>query len=200
MVLRTKLTPLGGKLVKYKKNFIVFESSTPGTYSFEIKKALFELSATGGGGGAGGSAGSHAWYGQIGGSASAFKGLVNFDKGMLTIVIGSGGTGGNGSGRNATAGTNGAATIIKFNNTVLITLGGGNGGGGTGSLSGANNGKGGVLTMGALKVASSTIRSNGQDQSKISLLGNGFGAGGDYRAAANGLPGTSGYVKIKFVK
>ena len=54
MALRTKLTPLGGQNQAYKKDFVVFESSTPGTYTFEIKKAQFEVTGSGAGGGGGG--------------------------------------------------------------------------------------------------------------------------------------------------
>ena len=47
MVLKTKLSPLGGGNQAYKKDFVVFESSTPGTYTFEIKKAQFEVTGSG---------------------------------------------------------------------------------------------------------------------------------------------------------
>ena len=97
MVLKTKLSPLGGGNQAYKKDFVVFESSTPGTYTFEIKKAQFEVTGSGAGGGGGGSAGKHAWYGQVGGSAAAFKGIVQLEKGTLKITVGTPGNGGNGA-------------------------------------------------------------------------------------------------------
>ena len=115
MVLRTKLSPLGGRNQAYKKDFVVFESSTPGTYTFEIKKAQFEVTGSGAGGGGGRSAGKHAWYGQVGGSAAAFKGIVQFEKGVLKITVGTPGKGGNGSGRNAGPGSNGSATTVSVN-------------------------------------------------------------------------------------
>lgn len=151
MTIRTKITPLGAGNTVYPKDFVVFESSTPGTYTFEIKKAQFEVTGSGAGGGGGGSAGKHAWYGQVGGSAAAFKGIVQLEKGVLKITVGTPGNGGNGSGRNASPGSNGTATTIVLNNVTLLTLGGGNGGGGTGdsyfserifmslSIGGANN-------------------------------------------------------------
>lgn len=80
MTIKTKITPLGAGNTVYPKDFVVFESSTPGTYTFEIKKAQFEVTGSGAGGGGGGSAGKHAWYGQVGGSAAAFKGIVQLEK------------------------------------------------------------------------------------------------------------------------
>lgn len=39
MTIKTKITPLGAGNKIYPKDFVVFESSTPGTYTFEIKKS-----------------------------------------------------------------------------------------------------------------------------------------------------------------
>ncbi len=201
MTIKTKITPLGAGNTVYPKDFVVFESSTPGTYTFEIKKAQFEVTGSGAGGGGGGSAGKHAWYGQVGGSAAAFKGIVQLEKGTLTITVGTPGEGGYGSGRNAGPGTNGTATTVSVNGITLLTLGGGNGGGGTGSGTGANNGAGGILTISKeLKVISTQLQENGVAHSMVSILGNGFGAGGNIRAASSGLPGTAGYIKVQFVK
>ena len=199
MTIKTKITPLGAGNKIYPKDFVVFESSTPGTYTFEIKKAQFEV--TGSGAGGGGSAGKHAWYGQVGGSAAAFKGIVQLEKGVLKITVGTPGNGGNGSGRNASPGSNGTATTIVLNNITLLTLGGGNGGGGTGDGAYANNGAGGTITVSSkLKIISTKIKTNGKAQSTVSILGNGFGAGGNIRAGTSGLSGTVGYIKIQFVK
>lgn len=51
MTIKTKITPLGAGNKIYPKDFVVFESSTPGTYTFEIKKAQFEVTGSGAGGG-----------------------------------------------------------------------------------------------------------------------------------------------------
>ena len=53
MTIKTKITPLGAGNTVYPKDFVVFESSTPGTYTFEIKKAQFEVTGSGAGGGGG---------------------------------------------------------------------------------------------------------------------------------------------------
>ena len=132
----------------------------------------------------------HAWYGQVGGSAAAFKGIVQLEKGVLKITVGTPGNGGNGSGRNASPGSNGTATTIVLNNITLLTLGGGNGGGGTGDGAYANNGAGGTITVSSkLKIISTKIKTNGKAQSTVSILGNGFGAGGNIRAGTSGLSG-----------
>lgn len=200
MTVRTKLIPLGGRKTPYKVGATVYEQATPGTYTVTLKAGTFELSLTGGGGGGGGCAGSHAWYGQVGGSAAAFRGLVTLPAGTYTIVIGAGGAAGAGSGRNAPAGKNGTASSFKFSDATKanITAGAGNGGFGTGDYSGSNNGNGGTLTISALTIKSSTIRSNGVKASTASLLGNGYGAGVNIRAGTSGLAGTNGYIKLIF--
>ena len=127
--------------------------------------------------------------------------VVQLEKGTLKITVGTPGNGGNGSGRNAGPGTNGTATTVSVNGITLLTLGGGNGGGGTGNSSGANNGAGGTITVSSkLKIISTKIKTNGTAQSTVSILGNGFGAGGNIRGGTSGLPGTAGYIKIQFVK
>ncbi|MDD4556508.1 MAG: hypothetical protein PHE89_04180 [Alphaproteobacteria bacterium] len=200
MTVRTKLIPLGGRKPPYKVGTTVYEKAAPGTYTITLKAGTFELWLCGGGGGGGGCAGSHSWYGQVGGSAAAFKGLVTLPAGTYTVVIGAGGTAGAGSGRNATAGQNGTASSFKFSDTskANITTGAGNGGFGTGNYSSANNGAGGVLTISALTIKSSTVRSNGVTASSTSLLGNGYGAGGAIQSGTSGKPGTSGYIKLIF--
>ena len=122
MTIKTKITPLGAGNKIYPKDFVVFESSTPGTYTFEIKKAQFEVTGSGAGGG-------------------------------------------------------------------------------TGDGAYANNGAGGTITVSSkLKIISTKIKTNGKAQSTVSILGNGFGAGGNIRAGTSGLSGTAGYIKIQFVK
>lgn len=201
MTIKTKITPLGAGNTVYPKDFVVFESSTPGTYTFEIKKAQFEVTGSGAGG----------WWRRFCNITflvwtswwfrCRIQGNCAVRKGTLTITVGTPGNGGNASGRNAGPGSNGTATTISVNNVTLLTLGGGNGGGGTGNGSGANNGAGGIITVSPeLKIISAEIKTNGTAQSTVSILGNGFGAGGNIRAANSGLPGTAGYIKIQFIK
>ena len=191
-----KISALG--FSPYTLNQVLFEKSTPGTYTLNIDKGIFEVSICGAGGGGGGSATSHSWLGSNGGSGAAFKGLVRFSKAVLKITVGKGGTGGYASGRNAGAGTNGSLSSIFQGTTNLISAGAGNGGYGTGDGFGANNGNGGTLTIGNVSVLSEITKSNGVKSSTISILGNGYGAGGAVRASNSGTNGQNGYVKIVF--
>lgn len=200
MTIKTRLTPLGRQRKPYKKNFVLFESSTPGTYTIDIKAGTFELMICGAGGGGGGSATSHAWVGSNGGSGAAFKGQVKLPKTTLTIKVGAGGSGGPASGRNAGGGGNGTLSSIYQDTVNLITTGAGNGGNGTGSGASANNGAGGTLTMGELNIVSQTIQSNGVSYSTVSILDNGWGAGGAARSSNSGTSGQNGYVKLQFIK
>ena len=176
----------------------IFGNTSSGTYTLDIEKGVFKVSICGGGGGGGGSATSHSWLGTNGGSGAAFKGLVKFPKTTLSITIGKGGNGGNASGRNASAGGNGTASSIYLGDTNLISAGGGNGGSGTGNGSGANNGNGGILTIGNVEIISESIKSNGVKASTVSILENGYGAGGSYRSSNSGTNGQNGFVEIIF--
>lgn len=200
MTVKTKLTPLGRRRKPYKKDFILFESGTPGTYTIEIKSGIFELMICGAGGGGGGSATKHSWLGSNGGSGAAFKGEVKLSTSSLQLTIGQGGNGGPSSGRNAGAGGNGTASSIYQNSVNLITTGAGNGGGGTGDGAGGNNGNGGTLTIGGLNIVSSSIQSNGVAKSTVSVLENNFGAGGAAQSYNSGTNGQNGYIKIQFIK
>lgn len=183
-------------ILPYTLNQIVLEKMTTGTQSISIEKGTFEVTICGAGGGGGGSATSHSWLGSNGGSGAAFKGMVKFPKTTLTITVGNGGSAGAASGRNAGAGSNGTASSITQGSTALITTGGGNGGYGTGNGSGANNGKGGILTVGSIEIISEIIRKDGVQYSTVSILGNGYGGGGAARASNSGTKGQNGYLKI----
>ena len=193
----------------YELNQIIFESSKPGTYKLTVKiSGYYNLSACGCGGGGGGSAGAHAWYGGAGGSGAAFAGKVWLDAGELAIKVGEGGKGGQSSGRNATRGewwgytsaleVNGL-TYLAYQGKSLIDLWGGQGGHGTGTYA-EGGGEGGKLDIGTLKVVSPSIRSAGKKESTVSLLQNGFGAGGKTGGLGEpGSGGTNGYVKIVYL-
>ena len=59
----------------YTLNQVLFEKSTPGTYTLNIDKGIFEVSICGAGGGGGGSATSHSWLGSNGGSGAAKRAM-----------------------------------------------------------------------------------------------------------------------------
>lgn len=90
---------LSGYLSKYKKDEVLGEYTTPGTYTLEIKgKGVYEIEAISGGG----SGTQWDWYNYWGtsrqfgmkeGSTGAyFKGFVKLAKGTYTIVVGSAGS------------------------------------------------------------------------------------------------------------
>ena len=189
---------IGAEVSPYTLNQVVFEKSAPGKYTINIDKGIFEVSICGAGVGGGGSATSHSWFGSNGGSGAAFKGLIKFAKTTLKITIGKGGAGGLASGKNTSAGTNGLLSSIFQGSTNIISAGAGNGRYGTGIGAGTNNGNGGTLTIGNADSVSEIIKSNGVKSSTVSILGNGYGAGGAYRASNSGTNGQNGYVKILF--
>ena len=181
----------------YGVNDVLFESSTPGTYSLNIKQSgNYEITIVGAGGGGGGSAGSHAWMGANGGSGAVFKGVVNLSKSMITFNVGEGGTGGNSSGANAPGGQNGTDSSINFGSGKLITAGAGRGGHGTGDYGSSNTGAGGTLTITGITTVSTSINQNGVTSSDVSILGNNTGAGGVSTSGKAGTKGQNGYVKI----
>lgn len=195
----------------YALNEVIFESGTPGTYTLNVKQSgYYTLTTCGAGGGGGGSAGAHAWYGGNGGSGAAFSGKVWLAAGKYEIKIGKGGYGGYASGRNATRGgwfyptetTNGVTYLVFYGSGTakgMIYLFGGQGGHGTGSYA-TGGGAGGELDIDDLQIASSTIKSNGKNESTSSLLQNGYGAGGKAGGLAeHGTGGTNGYMKIVYL-
>ena len=188
----------------YRTGTVVFESGNPGQYPIKLlTQGVYELMICGAGGGGGGSATSHSWMGQTGGSGAAFKGNVILPNYPITIDIGTGGTGGSPSGAKANGGGNGTATNIYYTDGsfTLIQAKGGNGGNGTGGS--YNNGAGGTLDITGLTskswIVSSEISTNGVANSNVSILGNGYGAGGVAQYHSSGTAGTSGYVKITFL-
>lgn len=193
------------KKAYYGRNLVyeianLFESGTAGTYTVFIDSpGIYEISICGAGGGGGGSATSHNLLGANGGSGAAFRGNVLLDRTTLTITVGKGGNGGNASGADAGRGSGGTLSrITDENSNVLITAGAGDGGHGTGNNYGGG-GQGGTLTMGTAEVISYEIQSNGAASSTVSILGNGYGAGGARRSRASGTAGTNGYVRIKYI-
>lgn len=194
-----RFVPAAGHNIEIVPGDLIIESSNPRTLQVNIKHSgRYALTLCGAGGGGGGSAGSHAWVGSYGGSAAAFDGTVQLEAGYYNLTIGAAGKGGAGSGRNALPGGRGGDSTFT-GTTELIKCGGGIGGNGTGDYAGSGRGLKGVLTMGALDILEATIQSDGADRSSVSVLGNGFGAGGISSARTSGKAGTNGYVKLVYL-
>ncbi len=194
----TQFYPLGGQYPPHHAGDVLFESGTPGTYELDIPAANFKIDATGGGGGGGGSQTAHSGVGTYGGGGAAFSGIVRLGTQKLVIKIGDSGKGGYASGRNPAPGSNGSLSSIGTASADLITCGGGEGG--TAGNGSGGSGSGGVLTLASgLQVLSSTVSSNGQARSNVSLLGNAYGKGGVSAPRATGGDGTTGYVRVTYM-
>lgn len=195
----------------YDLNEVIFEKSTAGTYTLDVKVAgWYNLMICSAGGGGGGSATKHSWKGSDGASGAAFIGKISLEKTKYTIKVGQGGAGGNRSGKSATNGqpvagseafTAGITSMTKTDSSAQfnISMTPGLGGFGTGSYSSKPLAAGEITSWTGVTVQSQTLKSNGKIKSTVSLLGNGFGAGGRAVAASNGTPGTNGYVRLIYI-
>lgn len=197
----------------YEINQTVFEKTVPGKYYIKINQTgWYDVSICSGGGGGGGSAFKHAGEGTDGASGAAYRGQMYLVKGNYLIKVGVGGKGGQASGRNATSGLpfavsqsllDGVSAIIYKDDPsgLNVQLDPGYGGRGTGSY-GSTEEKGGVFyKFRAVNDRNRMIKSDGKIRSTVSILGNGFGAGGKAGALGgnNGTDGTSGYCKLVYL-
>ncbi len=166
----------------YKKNQVIFESSTPRTYNVEILgKGKYEVYCIAGGGG-GRYGDSSRDYMQGGGSGSGFIGIIRINAGTLNVTVGAGGRYQSYPGNNSAI-----AGIVK-------TYGGGAGGGGGGA----------IPTLSVIPI-STTLNSSGNrgETSRGGVakggasLYEGYGAGGDGEFLRNNS-GKPGYIKVVY--
>lgn len=192
MTIRTKQTPFGYKAPPYPKNFVLFESGTPGTYSVDVKKGLFEITICAGGGGGSNGAG---------GAGGTLRVQTVLEKARYNLTIGAGGAGASAYVRN----NNGyAGGVSKISGTSLnITANGG--AGRNGRRNGGGGGTVGSLTFSFVNAYTILLQSTtGADIGTSYLTGNynGYGAGGQPQGSDTGAgyAGKSGYIKIQFIK
>ena len=195
----------------YELNQVIFEKATAGTYTLAVKTpGWYNISMCSAGGGGGGSATSHSWMGSDGCSGAAFIGKVRLEQTSYSIKVGKGGNGGSASGRNASNGQpesgnasyDAGITFIKnASNASLfnITMTPGLGGFGTGDYSSKPLAGGVISAFTNVTVQTKTLMSDGKTKSTVSLLGNGYGAGGKAVASKAGTNGTNGYVRIIYI-
>lgn len=193
----------------YELNQVVFEKGDAGTFIIDLlTSGYYDLSLCSAGGGGGGSALKHNWVGGAGGSGAAYAGKVWLNKATYAVKIGKGGAGGSASGRNALNGQpafglqtyyEGISIFCKRgDSSIQIYMTPGLGGSGTGAYS--STAIGGVLSsFSGISEQSHRIRTNGKAKSTVSILGNGYGAGGKSNAAAAGNSGTNGYCKLVYL-
>ncbi len=206
MTIKTPLTPLGRQKKPYKKNFVLFESSTPGIYTLDIKAGTFEISIIGAGGGGGGGSykSGHKHPGGGGGSGAGFIGIIKLIRGNYQLVVGAGGAGGPSGGPSAGHGAAGGASILQKNDIAYITAGGGKGG--WGARADTTDCSGGILTISTeLQIISSTLQTNGN--AGVSSYGGAAGAAVDGTHGAGnvgvykepGLDGSPGFIKLVYI-
>ena len=170
MGFRTGLHPLGGGIkAPYEKETVLFESSSPGIYSLEIKTGVYEIWICGAGGGYYRTSGLKPSK-YHGGSAAAFKGRFKLIKNNYSIKVGAGGS------------TNTDGEDSSISNVILA------GGGKRGSTTEV-----GILTTIEMPLVTE-LSANGVARESKSILGNGCGAG----STSYGGTGTNGYVKIVY--
>lgn len=198
----------------YEINQTVFEKTVPGRYYIVIKQTgWYDVSICSAGGGGGGSPYKYEHQGTDGASGAAYRGQMYLVKGNYFIKVGVGGKGGQASGKNATSGLplvynpqsilDGVSAIIYKDdpNGLNIQLDPGYGGRGTGDY-GSTTEKGGVFYLfRAVNDRNRMIKSNGKIRSTLSILGNGYGAGGKAAALGghDGTDGTGGYCKLVYL-
>lgn len=206
MTIKTPLTPFGRQRKPYKKNFVLFESATPGTYTLDIKAGTFEISIIGAGGGGGGGSykSGHKHPGGGGGSGAGFIGNIKLVRGIYYLVVGACGAGGPPGSAAAGHGGAGGASILQKDDVAFIIAGGGNGG--WGARADATDCSGGILTINSeLQIISSTLQTNGN--AGVSSYGGAAGAAVDgVHGAGNigvykeaGLNGNPGFIKLVYI-
>ncbi len=192
MTMRTKQTPLGYKAPPYKKNFVLFESSTPGTYSLDIKKGLFEITICGGGGGGSNGAG---------GTGGTLRVQTVLDAARYDLIIGTAGAGASAYVRN----NNGYAGGVSKISGTSLTITADGGAGRNGRRNGGGGGTVGNLSFSFVNAYTASLKStNGAEVGTSYLTGNynGYGAGGQPQGndTGAGYAGKNGYIKIQFIK
>ncbi len=203
MGFRTGLHPLGGGIRDpYKKETVLFESATPGSYNLNISgDGVYLVYCIGGGGG---SARSYSHTKKKvalagGGSGSGFIGEIYINSGNYSIVVGNGGNASYTGGSWCYGAAGGNSSISN-----IITCFGGNGGaadaGGPSYIAGAGGNSPAIIGRTKNIVLNSSGVSGGNGSGGTSLY-NGYGAGGastgsNFSSAGSQNPGVAGYVKI----
>jgi hypothetical protein len=193
--------------------FDVWESSTPGTYSVDIKVAgNYQVILVGAGGG-GASKGSKRMAG--GGSGAYLNGIFALPSAIYSVVVGEGGlyaySDSNNSGVRA---NDGGSSGIYWNEESMI-VGGGKGGyaysGSSGYelTPGTGGGKCSIpSTLTTISIESNENGNKGQTGTSLGSVGaggaslyNGYGKGGIASSSSSSTySGTNGYVCIKKIK
>lgn len=177
-----------GSVLVWQKYKVLFESSTPGTYSLNLPTAMYKITVVGGGGGSATAAG----------GAGAFIQFTMKTSGNVTITVGAGGRGAYSYAYIHTA-ENGGESSVRWGQYSAVCPGGK---GGIGYRDGDEDGSKSTYTYApSYNLPTATI--NGAStyyRPRQDSWYNGYGRGADaVGKRAEGLAGASGYVKIETV-
>lgn len=177
-----------GSVLVWQKYKVLFESSTPGTYSLNLPTAMYKITVVGGGGGSSNRTG----------GAGAFIQFTMKTSGNVTITVGAGGAGAAEYARNHN-GEKGGESSVRWGQYFAVCQGGQ---GGIGSRNGDEDGSKSTYTYApSYNLPTATI--NGAStyyRPRQDSWYNGYGRGADAVGKYGvGLAGASGYVKIETV-
>lgn len=188
MGFRTGLHPLGGGIKDpYKKETVLFESATPGTYNLNLAgDGVCLVYCIGAGAGGNYSSDRNSKISRGGGSGAGFIGELLLKKGGLPIVVGAAGS------ENVAGGASNVGNVIIAN----------------GGLCGSGDGgAGGVVNVNSAYLAKTPeLQVNGNKGSRnfstgvLPSAGGGASVWGGYGAGGSGPHGSgaAGYVKIVY--
>lgn len=171
-------------LYEYMEGAVIFESSTPGTYTLTLTEATpCEIHVVGAGAG-GGYYQIGMWSGKGGGSGCYANGSDTLSAGTYTLVVGAGSSKSS-SGNIAAGGT----TYISYDNTTIMSASGGK------SHAYNSEGEGGTDVYSSLSISQLYIGQNASSTTGGASMYNGYGKGGNggQTSAENGV---NGYIKI----
>ncbi|GIP25480.1 hypothetical protein J23TS9_06100 [Paenibacillus sp. J23TS9] len=188
------------------------EFSTVGTYNFTIPEGVTRITVVLSGGGGGGGGGYNGTAGGGGGATGGVSiGTLNVVPGQsCSIVVGSGGKGGNGTtGGSAEKGSDGGSSSLSVNGFTITAYGGGGGYPGTYNGGSGNPGTGGSPGSGFSTYGFGVSGGSGGSAPKNNGVGgygakHGFGSGGDggsgdgISIGGSGSSGSSGRVFILY--
>lgn len=178
------------KLDPYKKNQVLLQKSSAGTFSVTLETGVYEIWCIGGGGGGSNGAG---------GAGAGIHARVKLLKGTYSCVVGAAGAGASAYVRNNNGFAGGKSSITG----TLCTITANGGAGRNGRRNGGGGGTTGTLSFTFNDVNTVIGRTTDGKATNLSFLDNttnGFGAGGIAQGndTGAGYAGKAGYVKISY--
>lgn len=178
------------KLDPYKKNQVLLEKATTGTFSVTLETGVYDIWCIGGGGGGSNGAG---------GAGAGIYVRVKLLKGTYSCVVGAAGAGAVAYVRNNNGSAGGASSITGVSATITANGGAGR----NGRRNGSGGGTTGTLTYSFKETFTIIAKTTDGQETNLSFLNNttdGAGAGGIAQGSDTGAgyAGKVGYVKISY--